>query len=497
MEGLKNIIKKVGLNKVHIGLIIFGSIFVSLSAFHSNLWFDEAYSVGLARHSFYEIWKIGGNDVHPILYYWFLRIIYLLTNGSIIAYRMFSVIPIIIMIILGYTHIRKDFGIKTGIIFSFLSTFLPEMAVYAVEIRMYSWALLTVTILAIYAYRLLKNDEIKNWVIFGIASAISIYLHYYGLMTAGLINIALLIYLIKNKRKKGIIIILTFGIIQAILYIPWLIYLMTQISQVSKGFWIGFTFPTTIIELTSSQLIGYIKYDIPFVLALELYTYLIYKVCICSKLKQDLKPIKMAAGIYFGVIFAALIITIFLKTSILYYRYLFVITGLYIFVISFILGKEKNKITIFSILTVIAILGIFNNIKMIRDNYNISNYEPINYLKENIKENDIIVFSDTGFGFVAKNHFIENKTYFVNEDNWGVEKAYEAFGPNFETVITKDFVNECTNNIWIIDNIDGDFSDYLFKESKNKYKKVEEEKFYTEYHDYNFKITLMIPEKSN
>ena len=177
MEKLKEKIKKVTKKQWHIIMIIIGIIFVSLGALHKNIWFDEAYSVGLARHSFGEIWSIGGNDVHPILYYWMLRIIYLLTGGSIIAYRIFSVIPIAIMIILGYTHIRKEYGEKTGFVFSILSAFLPEMAVYAVEIRMYSWAILTVTLLAIYAYRLVKQDSTKNWIIFGLTSLASIYLH--------------------------------------------------------------------------------------------------------------------------------------------------------------------------------------------------------------------------------------------------------------------------------------------------------------------------------
>ena len=62
------------------------------------------------------------------------------------------------------------------------------------------------TVLAIYAYRLTKEDNTKNWLIFGIASLMSIYLHYYGLMAAGIINVILLVYLIIKKRKKVIII---------------------------------------------------------------------------------------------------------------------------------------------------------------------------------------------------------------------------------------------------------------------------------------------------
>ena len=110
MEKIKEKIKKIKLKQWHIIIIIIGIIFISLSAFHTNIWFDESYSVGLARHTFLEIWNIGGNDVHPILYYWCLHIIFLILGESILAYRLFSIIPIAIMIILGYTHIRIDFG---------------------------------------------------------------------------------------------------------------------------------------------------------------------------------------------------------------------------------------------------------------------------------------------------------------------------------------------------------------------------------------------------
>jgi len=159
------------LKKLHIATIIAGIIFVTLGIFHTNLWFDETYSVGMAGKTFIDIWNIGGHDVHPILYYWMLHILYLLTGGSILAYRIFSSIAIIILGILGYTHIRKDFGEKTGYIFSFLAYFLPFSAVYANEIRMYSWALLFITVLGIYAWRLAHGDERKrNYIIFFLSS---------------------------------------------------------------------------------------------------------------------------------------------------------------------------------------------------------------------------------------------------------------------------------------------------------------------------------------
>ena len=286
---------------------------------------------------------------------------------------------------------------------------------------------------------------------------------------------------------------------QALAYLPWLMYLASQMKVVSNGFWIGFTFPKTLMELISSQLAGYIRTDdyrelsAVTVLALELFAYLGYKAYKLSKEKEDLKPFKLAVGLYFAVIVAAIVITVILKSSVLYYRYLFVITGLYIFAISFILGKEKNKVAVVSILSVIAILGIYNNYTLIRDNYSSTNAGPINYMEENIKDTDTVVYTDCGVGSVAANHCLESQVYFYNKDNWGVQEAYKAFGPNYETVITDDFIKNCGDRVWVIDNAYGSAAKDVFGDTD--YKVVSEEKFYTSFHNYNWTITLLEKQK--
>ena len=305
----------------------------------------------------------------------------------------------------------------------------------------------------------------------------------------------LLIYLIVKKRKKGIIFIISFGILQSLAYLPWLVNFATQLSNVSSGYWIGFSFPKTPMELLSSQFAGYVKTSdytgllVPTVLALELYAYMIYKTYKYVKAKEDLNSFKCSVIVYFAVILAAIVITALMKTSILYYRYLFVITGLYIFAVSFILGKEENRIEIVAILSVIAILGVYNNIVMMKDNYDYSNQEPIKYLNENVKEGDTIVYADFGGGSVVAVQFADNQVYFYNADNWGVEEAYKAFGPNYDTVVNKDFAKKCSNRVWIIDDSDEKFYEDLFK--GEGYNKVSEKEYSTKYHGYNYKIMLI------
>ena len=88
-------------------------------------------------------------------------------------YKLFSVVAFAILGIIGYTHIRKDFGEKVGMLFSFFVYFLPLNVIYAGQVRMYPLAMLLVTLTAIYAYRIFAAKEkcnIKNWILFGAVS---------------------------------------------------------------------------------------------------------------------------------------------------------------------------------------------------------------------------------------------------------------------------------------------------------------------------------------
>lgn len=488
-----NEVKKM--KKLHIIILIIGSLFILASIFHTNIWFDEAYSVGMANQSLIDIWKIGGNDVHPVLYYWMLRIVSLLTGGSILAYRIFSAIPIILLGLIGFTHIRKDFGNKTGILFSFLCYFLPMMAVYANQIRMYSWAILMVTILAIYAYRIyLGNSEKKNWIIFGISSLASIYIHYYGLMAAGLINLFLLIYIIKNKKWKEFKWQTSLGIIQIALYLPWLLSLLSQMEHVSHGFWIGFSFPNTIFEILGCQMNGTLNSTINlligFIINVLLFICLVIIIFKNYKTKEfNFRPAKYAIIIYFTVIIAALIITAILRSSILYYRYLFVITGLYIFFVSYTLSSSNNKYLITIVCVVIFVLGLHNNIVQIKENYDYSNGRQIKYLKENVQKDDIFVYNEVGGGFICASYFTENRQYFYNKENWGVEEAYKAWAPQMETCVTTDFLKNFTGRIWVIGAWNNSCYEELF--NNENFNHISTEKFETKYQNYPYTITLV------
>lgn len=478
-------------NILHILLIILGAILILIPAFHTNIWFDESYSVGIVNHSFGEIWTIGGNDVHPILYYWMLKIINLIFGTNIIVYRIFSVLGIITLGILGFTHIRKDFGKKTGLLFTFFSMFLPAMLNYALEIRMYSWTIVFVTLMVIYLNRFIKQKNTKNLVLFGIFSIISCYMHYYALVCAGFVNLGLIIYIIKNRKEIDSKIIKQFIIVesaQVILYIPWLFCFIKQLTRVGGGFWISIQFPQILIDIINFQYKGSLEQTIPTIFAIMLYAYLLYIIIKNIKKKNDIKEGIVPIIIYILVIIAVSIVSI--KSPILYARYLFPISGLLIFAISYFLEKENNQFIIGLICGAVLIMSLSNVIINAEENYDSSNQEPVEYLQENLQPDDIIMYSDIGNGGVIAALIDTNQQYFLNLENWTIEEAYKAYEPQMKVVANVEEATKETNGrIFIIDT--GDFKLYNRLENKEQYKEIEIKKFEPKYKNYTYNIIIL------
>lgn len=465
---------------LNIIIIILGTIFISLGAFHINIWFDESYSVAISNHSFSEIWNIGGNDVHPVFYYMMLKIVSLIFGNNILVFRLFSIVPIVILSILGITHIRKDYGERTGIIFSFLTLFLPIIAAYSSEIRMYTWVMLFVTITAIYANRIYKNElSIKNWVIFALFSLLSAYTHYYGLMFAGIINVILFIYLLKNRKgkNKDLKIFIIQAIVECLLYVPWLYYFIKQLTSVGGGYWIKLEFPDILYNVLGIQYMGSLSNIFGFCFAICLYIYLGFVIYRCKKERISVKNARNSLLLYVLIVFIAFLIS--LKSPILYPRYLMTITGLLIFFIADIMAKEKSKYITIEICIIIFVTSLISNINIINNNYDNTNMNQIEYLEENIKDDDIIVYSDIGNGSVFAVYFKDNKQYFYNGDHWNVEEAYKAYGPQMETVEDLDFLKDYKGRIWIIDSIDSSFYNDKFK--TDDYKVIDSKVIKTKY----------------
>ena len=263
----------------HVAVLVLGTAFLLVGAFHGNIWFDESYSVAIANHSFSEIWRIGSGDVHPVLFYWALHALNLVFGQNILAYRLFAVAGSVLLAALGLTHVRRDFGWKHGVLFTLFVLFMPYIAVMATEIRMYSWATFSVMLCALTAWRIacslreggtecvcrvraraegkrrLAGVPVSWWATFFVSSLACAYLHYFGALSAFMVNLLLLIFLVsracRHRGARALAVFAVGAVAQVALYVPWLAVLAGQLGVVSNTYWANIVFPTTYIEFAT------------------------------------------------------------------------------------------------------------------------------------------------------------------------------------------------------------------------------------------------------
>lgn len=505
-----------------------GILFLLLTAFHGNIWFDESYSVGIASKSFSEIWSYGSCDVHPVLYYCALHVLYLVStsifsadiDSVILIYRIFTVFGVVSLALLGFTHIRKDYGAKVGILYSFVVFSIPYIALMAVEIRMYTWAMFTVMLCYLYGLRIVRLAKDKSviplhwWVLFALSSLASAYLHYFAAISVFLVNAFVLIFLLKYqvKEKRNLVYFSISAILQLLAYTPWLLTLLTQISVVSNTYWAKFYVPYTIIELLaypfvtsplSFALRGEYGLEIQIVsiaLIVALITLLV--LLIINRPKRAHFASKLGILLYLGVLVIGCIASILMNSLIVYYRYLSVALGPLLLSLALLLSQTKYMNFVKSFCITVLLLAILNQILLINDDYSEANQSPLNEFNNKVAEckiwnnfSDVLVLSsDIGFMGVTSDLYPDIKQTYLDwqPGNWGY--GYKVYEPALTSVKSWDEALEGYEGAFIVlgqgmdDSIPKDISDIA---SKDGVEEMSISTFYRPYERTYFSIAVM------
>lgn len=177
---------------------------------------------------------------------------------------------------------------------------------------------------------------------------------------------------------------------------------------------------------------------------------------------------------------------------ILYARYMLCITGLFIFFVSYMMGKYGNKYINICILVITLAISTYINVGLINKNYYESNDKPITYLEENMEDGDIIVYGNEASGFVVSANFPEVKQYFFDGAYWNVDEAYKAYGPNMTVVHNLDMLADYKGRLWVINSNTTTIANEIMEKYDNA-KKLDEVYFYTEYKE-NYEYTFCLLE---
>ncbi len=219
-----------------VSAILFFLVYVSL-CFNDNVWTDEAFTIDLLKLDFAGILHGTASDVHPPLYYLIAKCFVLVFGDSLLSLKMVSILPMMLCMTWGAFLVWKRFDFHTALCFQVLLGAIPCTMEYAVQIRMYSWAIFFVTFMGLWAYEAYLEQKWQYFAGVVLTSAASAYTHYFAFVSAILIYGFLFLALAFTKRK-GLLKWLISVIASLLLFVPWMPYMKIQVRGVSKSYWI-------------------------------------------------------------------------------------------------------------------------------------------------------------------------------------------------------------------------------------------------------------------
>ncbi len=207
-------------------------------AFGQDIWYDEVFSVNFIQHGYREIAVLTGKDVHPPLYYWYLKLFHDIGKvlvpaaSSIVLCKLASMLPFVGIFVYTLTAIRKNFGLHVAGLFWFLVMTMPQISNYTVEIRMYSLALFFITAAFVHSCELVRTFPLrevtlgvvsasgsgngengfikfqksnKHWLLFWVYGILTAYTQYYACVAVIACYIAILVFFVvmAHKSKAG------------------------------------------------------------------------------------------------------------------------------------------------------------------------------------------------------------------------------------------------------------------------------------------------------
>ena len=344
--------------------LIFAVISLSIGM-SQGVWFDEAYSITLAKRPIGELVHLTAIDVHPPVYYLFLHFWGELFGFGELSLRLSSVIPMFFAIILMAILLKRLFNKPFAGFATLLLCLSPMLIRYGFEIRMYAMA----TMLAVLATIVLvlieaeKNAKRRHLLQFAYAALVALgMLTLYYTIVIWLTHFAYLIWqTVKNKKPILRQEFWLMYILAVLLFTPWL---FVAIKQFTNGALAQISEPMTVNNLLgvfSFNLLYKPIWQLDQIFGLLILGFItLFGVLLAKKIKNKQKNtsflIFMAAGPLLVEILICLVKPMYVE------RYLVYSAPFLIALIAYLVFETRSKQRYFSMAYLFALVGfgIFN-----------------------------------------------------------------------------------------------------------------------------------------
>ncbi len=423
---------------------LFTILYFSL-IFNINVTTDEIFTLKLLKKNLAGIVEGTAGDVHPPLYYFYAKLFDIISPQNIPLQKIATIIPMTGVLVYVAIYVRRYIGDVATFFSLLMFTCMPCTMEYAVQIRMYSLAILCVTVCAVSAYVAYTQNKLYAWILLIISADGAAYLHYFSFVAVcfvmGLMFLCIIGRIISrsdfgcSSSTPVLHILRNFcisSVIMIILYIPWIPVFIAQVTRTRESYWIApidgevlWSYFTWAFDL--ELLPGFVYAFIVLLVLTGLYG--LVRLIRCLRLAEHNDGIVIDVFSFLCMLVPTLtsasgVIISLTKSPIFCGRY--VIVALMLLAIwwgicfSHIISDFRNKkigyilgcaITVF-----LLISGAVQYKECFRQEYR-NGYakSTVNFFEENLGENDYVLYNYKAMEFVFDYYFPEGKLIYVED----------------------------------------------------------------------------------
>lgn len=234
----------------------------SLYAFTKWLtWHDEAYSWVMVQEWWKEMLQSIKQDVHPPLYYFYLKLVTFFLWINPILLKVTSTILLIPIFLMGRLFILYFFWKdkqREALLFVFLFGMHFYSIMFSGFIRMYLLGMIAYMIATYFFLKIISNPHTRNmWNTLGyiVFCILWLYIHNYVLffLVAHWIVVAFLI--LKEKSAALLKLSLLLGGIIFLAYLPWVWVILEKVQYVNEDYWIAPLTSSIVFEFLAKMVV--------------------------------------------------------------------------------------------------------------------------------------------------------------------------------------------------------------------------------------------------
>jgi uncharacterized membrane protein len=166
-----------------------------------DFWYDEAFTGVTVKENFHNMIAMTIKDVHPPLYYIFVKYFAFFFGYSVFGIRLFSVVFGVLGIWAIYIFTKELFGKKAALWASLVAAISPFAIQYSQEARMYAMFVFLITIASYFFVRALKTEKTKHYLWWGIFLGAACLTHYMGIVFSAVYFIAIFVWKMVKERQ--------------------------------------------------------------------------------------------------------------------------------------------------------------------------------------------------------------------------------------------------------------------------------------------------------